>query len=92
VSEAAAPVLGAAAWQGRALGGCLRMEGSRDEAKGNLAPVWQLRGGKDAAHTWRRRLHVLRMEWRWRAVDSAFTRRRVVTEPLQHCRVRVGMR
>jgi hypothetical protein len=63
-----------AARQGRVLGGCLREEESREKTKGNSAPVWQLRGDKDAASTWRRLLHGLRVERRWRAVDSAAAR------------------
>jgi hypothetical protein len=69
VSEAVAPVLGAAARQGRALGGCLRKEGSGEEAKGNSAPVWRIRGDKDTTHMWRRLLQGLCVERTWRAVD-----------------------
>jgi hypothetical protein len=69
VSEAVAPVLGAAARQGRALGGCLRKEGSGEEAKGNSAPVWRIRGDKDTIHMWRRLLQGLCVERTWRAVD-----------------------
>jgi hypothetical protein len=84
VSEAAAPVHGAAARQGRALRGCLREKGSRVEANGNSAPAWQLHGNKDVARTWRRRLHEPRMEQRWWAVDSADARWRALTKPPRH--------
>jgi hypothetical protein len=92
VSEAAAPVLGAAARQGRALRGCLREEGSRVEANGNSAPVWQLHGNKDMAHTWRRRLHGLHVERTWRAADRVGARWRAVTKPPWHHHTHVGAR
>jgi hypothetical protein len=66
VFEAVASVLGVAARQGRALDGCLREERSREEAKGNSAPTWQLCGDMDATRTWRWRLHGLRVERRRR--------------------------
>jgi hypothetical protein len=39
--------------------------------------VWQLRGVKDVEHTWRKWLHGLRVEWRWRVVGRQ-RRREVV--------------
>jgi hypothetical protein len=42
-----------------------------------------------ARHTWRRRLHGLRMERRWREVDSASARWRAVNEP-PWCRHALG--
>jgi hypothetical protein len=42
--------------------------------KGNGASVWQLCGDKDAARTWRRWLHGLGVEWRWRAVSRQHRR------------------
>jgi hypothetical protein len=85
VSEAAAMVLGAATRQGRALGGCLREEGSGEEAKGNSASAWQLHGDKDVTHTWRRQLNGLRVERTWRAVDRADVRWRAVNKPPRRC-------
>jgi hypothetical protein len=92
VSEAAAPVLGAVARQGRALRGRLREEGSRVEANGNSAPVWQLHGNNDMAHTCRRRLHGLHVERTWRAADRAGARWRAVTKPPWHHHTHVGAR
>jgi hypothetical protein len=40
VSKAAAPALGAAARQGRAVGDCLHEEWSREEEKENWASTW----------------------------------------------------
>jgi hypothetical protein len=37
--------------------------------EGNGASAWQLCGDKDVARMWRRWLHGLRVERRWRAVD-----------------------
>jgi hypothetical protein len=59
-----------AARQGRVLGCCLREEERGEEAKWNSAPAWQLQGDKDAARTWRRRLHGLHVGWRWRTVTK----------------------
>jgi hypothetical protein len=47
---------------------------------------------KVAAHTWRRRLHELHVERRWRAVDSAGARWRAVTETPQCRRARICLR
>jgi hypothetical protein len=47
---------------------------------------------KGAARTWRRQLHGLHVVQRWRAVDSAGVRWRVVIEPPWCCRMRVGVR
>jgi hypothetical protein len=74
------------------LGGCLHEEGSGEEEKGNSASAWQLRGDKDVVRTWRRRLHGLHVEQRWRAADSAGARWRAVTEPPWCHRVCVGAR
>jgi hypothetical protein len=85
VSEVAAAVLCAATRQGRALSGYLREEGSGEEAKGNSASAWQLRGDKDVTRTWRRQLNGLRMERTWRAVDRADVRWRAVNKPPRCC-------
>jgi hypothetical protein len=71
---AVAEVNGKESRVGRELGGCRGRGGERGLG---VVATWDT----DATRTWRRRLHGLRVERWWRAVDSAGARWQAVTEP-----------